>query len=142
MMQLAFFSTATAVDPVSDLEFLLLTSRRNNLRLEITGMLIHSKGNFLQILEGPRDAVLTRFDVIQQDRRHTGVTEIFQRLIARRDFPDQPMAFHDLRSRGSAIAGYAEFLQEHFDLGALQPSGASALFQLLKDNGARETAAS
>jgi len=35
------------------------------------------------------------------------------------------MGFYDLDSMGARVDGFEKFLREHFDLGALQPSGAS-----------------
>jgi len=132
MIQLAYFSSVGPGRPASDRESILATSRRNNERLGITGMLLYSKGNYLQILEGPREPVLQVFTRIQQDPRHTGVTEIFQQPGDYRTFPESPMAFHDLDGPGSTVDGYAEFLREHFDLGSLHPSGTIALFNLFR----------
>jgi Sensors of blue-light using FAD len=137
MIQLAYFSSVSPGRPAADRESILATSRRNNLRHGITGMLIYSKGNFLQILEGSHDPVLRVFDAIQRDPRHTGVTEIFQQAADQRNFPETPMGFHDLGAPGSAVDGYGEFLREHFDLGALQPTATLALFNLFKPGVAR-----
>ncbi len=141
MFQLAYFSTASAGRTASDLAPILLASRRNNLRRAITGMLVCNKGNYLQMLEGERNSVTALFDVIQQDRRHTGVTIIFQQPTVLRDFPDWTMGFHDLDSQPPLRGGYSDFLRANLDLGDLQPSGALALFHLLKRHDAPGAAA-
>ena len=46
-----------------DLIDLLRLARSNNTQLDITGMLLHHDGSFLQVLEGPEDSVRTLFDV-------------------------------------------------------------------------------
>jgi hypothetical protein len=37
-------------------------SRENNLRLDVTGMLLYKGGNFMQMLEGEKDAVLGLYE--------------------------------------------------------------------------------
>lgn len=49
------------------------TSRKNNLKDDITGFLIYREGYFLQLLEGPRTKVRQCFERIQKDRRHRAV---------------------------------------------------------------------
>ncbi len=50
---------SSAVRPFSrvDLDDLLATSRANNARVGITGMLLYKDGNFMQVLEGDEEAV-------------------------------------------------------------------------------------
>lgn len=130
MIQLGYFSSASIDSSPSDIEQILTTSRDNNRRQGITSLLLHDKGNYLQIIEGPKAQVLALFEVIKRDSRHTGVIEILQQPVAERQFPDCAMSFHDLSKLRSDFDGYVEFLMENFDLGALKPAGAVQLFRL------------
>jgi len=132
VIRLAYFSSIAPRRPAFDREAILTASRRNNQQFGITGMLIHHKGDYLQILEGPTEPVLRVFAAIAKDPRHTGVTEIFREPISSLSFPDISMGFYDLDSMGARVDGFEKFLREHFDLGALQPSGALALFDLFR----------
>jgi CBS domain-containing protein len=110
-----------------------MTSRENNRQRGITGMLLFDRRNYLQLLEGVTDPVLSLFAVIKQDCRHAGIVKILQQPIVDRDFPDCAMEFRDLSPVGRDYpAGFGEFLEEHFDLGTLQPTGAAQLFGLFK----------
>lgn len=76
-----------------DLEDLLIQARERNKRMGVTGMLIHGAGNFIQALEGDRDAVEEIFASIQRDARHTGVIKMLDVEDEQRDFPDWSMAY-------------------------------------------------
>jgi hypothetical protein len=130
MIQLGYFSSASSDSSAADIEQILMTSRENNRRYGITGLLLYDKGNYLQIIEGLRAPVLTLFDAIKRDHRHTGVIDILQQPIAERQFPDWAMGFHDLSKVRPDFDGYVEFLIEHFDLGSLKPAGAVQLLGL------------
>ena len=55
-------------------------------------MLCFHDGNFLQFLEGDKDAVERTFQIIDRDWRHSGVIELFNGAIQERLFPDWTMA--------------------------------------------------
>ena len=72
---------------------ILATSRRNNLRLGITGVLLISQGYFAQLLEGSRPAVDSLLDRIMRDRRHSDIVSVHERSVGLRDFGSWSMAF-------------------------------------------------
>jgi hypothetical protein len=69
---------SSAVSPFTPaaLDTLLAISRRNNAEKHLTGLLVYGSGNFMQLLEGPRDAVEESFRRIAVDIRHFDVTRI------------------------------------------------------------------
>jgi hypothetical protein len=131
MIHLVYFSSVSAHSSTIDIERILMTSRESNLQRGITSVLLSDRRNYLHLLEGVSDPVLSLFGVIKEDRRHTGVVKILEQPIVDRDFPDCAMEFYDLSPVGRNYpAGFGEFLEEHFDFGALQPAGAAQLFAL------------
>ena len=64
-------STKEVTHPL--LDSILQTSRLNNRRTGITGMLVVRHGRFLQLLEGSKEAVELLFDKIRNDPRHRQV---------------------------------------------------------------------
>lgn len=58
---------ATAVDQI------IATSRRNNARLDITGMLVFGEGIFFQWLEGPRESIMDLMERLRSDSRHSQI---------------------------------------------------------------------
>ena len=92
MLQLIYVSSINpktgGVDPAP----ILVTSRRNNARDQITGMLYSDGQRFLQALEGPEDAVENAFKRIQRDTRHRAVVVLSRRTVQRREFGEWQMA--------------------------------------------------
>jgi hypothetical protein len=92
-----------------DLANLLMTSRSNNARLGITGMLLHREGRFMQVLEGPDEAVRERLAVIARDPRHTAVHTIVDERVEDRLFPAWTMGYRAVTDDlASVIPGYAD----------------------------------
>lgn len=55
---------------------IILSARRNNPALGITGLLFFGGGLFLQWLEGPRASILHLLSILQADRRHQDLVVI------------------------------------------------------------------
>ena len=71
---------------------------RNNQPRSITGMLLYSNGNFLQVLEGKKDTVLEAFQHIEKDSRHRDVFVLLEQELAQRQFSSWSMGFKHLSS--------------------------------------------
>lgn len=98
--QLLYISTVSHVEPIK-LDQILVTSRRNNQLVGLTGMLMFNGKRFLQILEGPKDAVNTTFDRIHRDPRHRAVVTLSKRVVDAPEFGNWSMAHVDGGSRDS-----------------------------------------
>ncbi len=79
-----------------DIVDILETSRRNNAATDITGLLLFSPNMFVQVLEGPKEALDKTIEKIRTDIRHSGVTILSRSQIEGRFFQDWLMAFRDL----------------------------------------------
>ncbi|MEM6761081.1 MAG: BLUF domain-containing protein [Pseudomonadota bacterium] len=71
--QLIYSSRPFGYDQAT-LDGILLDARRCNARDDITGALVCRQDVFIQMLEGPRDAVQHTFDRIRRDDRHVEVS--------------------------------------------------------------------
>ncbi|MDZ7751089.1 MAG: BLUF domain-containing protein [Gammaproteobacteria bacterium] len=111
MYALVYVSSATTLFSEADLVALLAQSREKNAGLGISGMLLYKEGNFMQVLEGEKSAVLGLMDAIQDDPRHHGVIIINQGDAPRRQFGDWSMGFRNLDDPAlRATPGYSPFL--------------------------------
>jgi hypothetical protein len=106
---LVYVSTATIRWSDTDLDQLLEQSRRDNLIADITGLLLFKDGNFMQILEGPKDAVLALLARIRSDTRHERLMVIFEEERQHREFKDWSMGFKRL-GPDVAVPGFSDFL--------------------------------
>lgn len=70
---------------------ILLSSRRNNPKHDITGALICRHDLYLQLIEGPADAIDSLFAMIAIDDRHHDVHVLLQTEVAERMFPGWAM---------------------------------------------------
>ncbi|MEQ9823517.1 MAG: BLUF domain-containing protein [Puniceicoccaceae bacterium] len=68
----------------------------NNKQQNITGLLVLSGNQFLQVLEGPTPEVNALFRKISGDERHTQVHLLHYELIQHRQFEDWSMRLVDL----------------------------------------------
>ncbi len=68
------------------LRSILETSRKNNTKHGITGILVASGDSFIQVLEGGRAQVCETYNHIAQDKRHANVTILSFEEITQRSF--------------------------------------------------------
>lgn len=90
--QLLYISTVSPNETV-DLATILATARRNNRANGITGLLMYNCKRFLQVLEGPADAIDATFNRIRRDTRHRGQVLLARKTIDQREFGDWSMDF-------------------------------------------------
>jgi hypothetical protein len=93
LFSLIYRSRATQAFDQAALLDLLQQCRLNNQELRLSGLLLHHKGQFLQVLEGPEPALSDLYARIQQDPRHHHVRTLAYGPIEARSFADWRMAF-------------------------------------------------
>lgn len=137
MALLSLIYVSSAREPLSadDLFALLNTSRRNNQRQGITGMLLYKGGNFMQALEGETESIRRLHEKIQRDRRHHGLLTLLERPIEARQFTQWSMGFSNLADPVLlGLPGYSNFLDMPLGAGEVSanPSRALKLLQLFR----------
>ena len=118
--QLIYRSEATTFPRPADLQRLLDQARVHNAGARLTGLLLYRDGRYLQVLEGPPDAVLDLYACIRCDPRHARVVTISEGLVPARFFSTWHMAF------GNTIQPAVARLLD----AALAQEPASALFRV------------
>jgi hypothetical protein len=96
-LQLIYASTPFGFDD-GMLAGILADARRCNARDGITGALIVRQDLYLQLLEGPPDAVESAFQRISRDDRHVEIEPLVRRQVPDRIFPDWSMRDDPARS--------------------------------------------
>ncbi|MBA2590683.1 MAG: BLUF domain-containing protein [Alphaproteobacteria bacterium] len=114
---------------VSDavLEDILAASRRNNAACDVTGVLIYSKGGFMQVLEGEGAAVSQTYARIGADKRHWNAMVLLDRD-APRAFGAWSMGFE----RPAAIGEGLFALTREAIAGRLKPDAPAEIMALLQ----------
>lgn len=107
MHHLMYLSSATHALSNDDLRNILTTSRKNNARNDITGLLLYHDKSILQILEGDKTAIYALYLKIMKDPRHTGVLTLIDEETTTRDFSDWSMGFKNLSDKEwEELSGY------------------------------------
>ena len=105
LRRVVYGSTAVSSFDEAELEALLHDARERNEARGISGILLYAERAFLQVLEGPPEAVESLVRNIVSDDRHTGVSVLLDEEIEERDFPDWNMGYRRLDSIAD-IPGY------------------------------------
>lgn len=107
LLQLTYVSGATIPFSADDFADFLTDAREKNSANEITGILLYHEGSFLQVIEGPADAVDQRFQTIQEDPRHSRILVLQRIKIQEREFPDRPLDFLAISPETCAAASFS-----------------------------------
>jgi hypothetical protein len=136
LLSIVYASNAVQAFSDDDLITLLDKAKQFNETVNITGILLYKDGNFMQVLEGPDEAVLALYQAIQKDRRHSDVTTLLQNPITEREFSQWSMGFRRLDDLPEELqASYTEFLSKDFmdDSYRRRPSRAMVLLETFRD---------
>lgn len=75
-------------------------SQRNNARCDVSGLLLYSKGHFLQVLEGRATTLERIYQKIAADPRHSDIESLCRTPIVDRNFGNWNMGLLDLDACG------------------------------------------
>lgn len=115
LFSIVYASAAIQKFSETELVDLLKISRENNIRHDITGLLLYKDGNFIQAIEGPEEAVVQLYQKIQEDSRHHHIITLGRQPIPERQFPDWSMGFRNINNLPEEeLDGFSRFLDEDF----------------------------
>ncbi len=109
LSQVVYLSSSTDLLGEPELQQLLIDARERNQDLEISGLLLYADGNFMQVLEGPRQNVETLMSDIENDPRHHGILVLLDQVIEHREFPDWSMALFNVSEKDAE--GFSDFFR-------------------------------
>ncbi len=93
---ITYFSKSKLTGDIDKIEqevnAILEIAQENNSQRSVTGALLYSGGYFIQVLEGPEEAVEEIFEFIQCDKRHKEITVLTNKHIEHRSFSKWAMA--------------------------------------------------
>jgi hypothetical protein len=115
----------------SELVSIAASASRNNLRNNVTGMLLYAGGNFLQVLEGEPAMVQATYQRICRDPRHRNILQLLQEPVSNRHFSRWSMGFARLSAEHvQKFPRYAPYFQFGFDARAIKAAPGIALDML------------
>jgi hypothetical protein len=88
----------------------------NNAQSGVTGMLLYTKGTFLQVIEGEADIIDRLMEKIKSDTRHYDVEVVVRNSITNHEFKNWSMGYRRLEdSDAKALLNFAPFFEDGFD---------------------------
>lgn len=109
MYHLVYTSVAVNAFSEADLIGLLDQSRQSNKKLDITGMLLYTRGKFIQVLEGEKSVVNRLYTKIAGDARHKRIAIVIEGDSKERMFQNWSMGFKKLGSEElKSLSGFTD----------------------------------
>lgn len=106
-------STALTLLNDEQLIDILNSARKNNIKHNITGVLLYSEGVFIQVIEGDEAGVDLAFAKIEKDFRHKNIITLIDQPIQHKSFADWAMGFATLRpDKVNDLIGYLRSTKE------------------------------
>ena len=134
LIHIIYSSAAKSHFGSEELLTLLGSARSKNTSLNISGMLLHIEGSFLQVIEGNESDIDALFETISQDPRHGNIVTIVRESIPRRAFSDWSMGFADIsREDLERTSGWSDFMSNPDAVHSLVPGRAQKLLKAFKD---------
>lgn len=121
ILLLAYISDATREYSEAEMEELLKVCRRNNQKINVTGMLLYAGNKFLQILEGEPAIVQDLYAKLETDDRHKNAVVMDTQLANKRNFVGWSMGYERASAREMAdeLDGYLNAFEDgELDVGA------------------------
>jgi hypothetical protein len=110
LVRVVYVSRATQEFSEDELLNMLKNARPRNEEHGISGMLLYSNKNFIQVLEGEKKPIDQLYSNITKDERHKDVKLIDYSEITQRSFPKWSMGFKMIDSQ-TKLDGFSEFMQ-------------------------------
>jgi hypothetical protein len=127
-------AAASGAASAAELSTILESARRNNARLEVSGILLYQDGAFFQVLEGEPTVIERLFNTISADPRHRRVTKIVLEAIADRSFAEWTMGYPKItRAELTSIPGLNDFFGRGHSLLELEEGRAKTLLSAFEE---------
>jgi len=117
---ICYISDSKKIETGNNFEDLFEAARANNIKNNITGILIYRNSNFLQVLEGEQTMVDSTFKRIRLDVRHHNLFKIIDTTIEQRFFQDYNCGFTVINDSQTMhkLKDYLEWLKSSDDIKA------------------------
>ncbi len=91
LSQLVYVSNRKPTCTQSEIDNILASCKKNNPSLNITGVLLYSDSKFIQLVEGDAKVIMSLYDKIKLDTRHSNPMMISYGPIKEKSFPSWHM---------------------------------------------------
>lgn len=121
-MLIQLIYTSAAIRDYSDTELAEILNKcvANNRQREVSGLLLYSKGGFMQVIEGEADVIDELFQIISSDPRHHDIEVHLRTPVFEREFSQWHMGYRTIsKADAMALPNYAPYFEDGFDTALL-----------------------
>lgn len=133
MHRIIYVSQAAGGMTSTDLAVIVEKAQKTNAAAEVTGMLVGHKGWFLQVVEGPTQALAALFHRISADPRHGNIRVLVSEPAQYRAFPEWRMAFSEPHVLPGAVQKHVFALQNLIPINSPDRGSETAVRQVVRD---------
>ncbi|MTE27524.1 BLUF domain-containing protein [Winogradskyella ouciana] len=98
-----------------DIELMLMKAKRKNKRLKITGCIVYADNKFIQLIQGPKDAIIDLYKEIKADKRHFKVTTLLEQSTEQKIWSDWSMAMLDFSGNVKQVMNSRILLESYLE---------------------------
>ncbi|MBO6879639.1 BLUF domain-containing protein [Winogradskyella sp.] len=98
-----------------DIELMLMKAKRKNKRLKITGCIVYADNKFIQLIQGPKDAIIDLYKEIKADKRHFKVTTLLEQSTEQKIWSDWSMAMLDFSGNAKQVMNSRILLESYLE---------------------------
>ena len=141
LIELVYVSAASTSFTRPGLMALMEKARLRNREQNVTGVLLHDDGSFLQVLEGEESVVSATFEKIAADSRHGKVQVLSRRPIEQRTFGDWSMGVLWVDQHAGRELGLNRYMRTGYTGGGLGSALVARVLNAFRDGNYRRAAA-
>jgi len=104
MLKTITYLSSSKLDSIESIQALFEKAKTHNLSHQISGILLHKNGNFMQILEGLEEQVDAIYNKIIKDKRHHQIIKLI-------DIPIPGRLFQEYKASFSLINSNSDFTE-------------------------------
>jgi hypothetical protein len=113
LYQIMYISSVTFPVSAAQCRVIASAAADRNQSSGVTGLLLFNSKRFLQVLEGPRDAVERIYERISRDPRHCAIVKLREMQIETREFGEWGMAYDDPTCPSDSLKDKVVALLDH-----------------------------
>lgn len=133
MHRIIYVSQAVRGMSSQELAVIVDKAQKSNAAADVTGVLVGHKGWFLQVIEGPAEALAALFHRISSDPRHGNIRVLVSEAAPARAFPEWRMAFSDPHVLPKPVQKHVFSLQNLVPINSPDRGSETAVRQVVRD---------
>lgn len=98
-----------------DIELMLMKAKRKNKRIKVTGCIVYANNKFIQLIQGPKDAITDLYASIKADKRHFKVTTLLKQSSDTKIWSDWSMAMLDFSGNAKKVMNSRILLESYLE---------------------------